>query len=792
MNNYSSRNTFLNGNNVTFKNVKFYEVSVSDTEFKNANNVAYGDYRYLYTGSVATGSYSGSNTDFYGLKDGGRLIAADSSLLDSATGFYYGIVYGHDLSLNLRCTDAEFKNDAEIELNGGTLNNLYLTNANNTRYMTYKKNVNLIANKETVINNVLTNLSSDTKENAPIISGAIQLILNDGSTIVNNTAYAYKDDSRTDLTPVYMLSSKKNSGGSLEFTETAGVYKVTAKDGYYAVAQNIDGDGYYVSENGLLTVPEGKYSVTYTDSPLKYGEVIITVDGKAINGKFRKGSVYTLPAAPAENDDYNFIGYVFNGVTYNPGDKYTINITTGVIDFVASYKLKPQMAYFTNGGDWKGIGHAVEVTIGETYRFEYSVASSFQITPLFTTTGNRYSIIDSKDYVCIEKTEYPDYFHAIYEITVPEKTHKGYDMTEEMICSLSFPANSSGFVFDFSCYNVKDPETELIDNNDFTSGLDGWMFDWSAWFVEGRTGLGLWKWEDGSGRSLEVMKRDLEKIIIHYDDSHFDDGEWWNKSDIYEEYIGKATLRGILKHSNGSVMKNIKLLLESQEESYTTETNSKGYFEFSNIVPGFYQLYTVNNDGDMFYTGFVKKIEDKDNYKLEIVCNSSENLGTSDNTDKEDVITDTPDDFVIEDLKTDISDNDNQTPEEIVPSVGHIKGTVYTPDIKTVPNLKIFIGDICEVVTDSNGCFEVSDIPVGEYEIYTIDEKGNKYVFRTITIKENVELSVKLKYDILQKTPANDKGMSSVVIISIAVGGVLFAVLVAVLVVIVFKKKKKI
>ena len=242
------------------------------------------------------------------------------------------------------------------------------------------------------------------------------------------------------------------------------------------------------------------------------------------------------------------------------------------------------------------------------------------------------------------------------------------------------------------------------------------------------------------------------------------------------------------------------------------------YFEFSNIVPGFYQLYTVDKDGQMFYTGFVKKIDDKDNYKLEIVCNISENLGTSDNNDNEDLITDAPndsniedlktdisdnadnedlitdanDDSDIEDLKTDISDNDNQTPEEIVPSVGHIKGTVYTPDIKTVPNLKIFIGDICEVVTDSNGCFEASDIPVGEYEIYTIDENGNKYVFRTITIKENVELSVKLKYDILQKTPANDKGMSSIVIISIAVGGVLFAVLVAVLVVIVFKKKKKI
>ena len=86
----------------------------------------------------------------------------------------------------------------------------------------------------------------------------------------------------------------------------------------------------------------------------------------------------------------------------------------------------------------------------------------------------------------------------------------------------------------------------------------------------------------------------------------------------------------------------------------------------------------------------------------------------------------------------------------------------------------------------------MSDIPVGEYEIYTTDEKGNKYVFRTITIKENVELSVKLKYDIVQKTPANDKGVSSIVIISIAVGGVLFAVLVAVLVVLVFKKKKKI
>ena len=67
-----------------------------------------------------------------------------------------------------------------------------------------------------------------------------------------------------------------------------------------------------------------------------------------------------------------------------------------------------------------------------------------------------------------------------------------------------------------------------------------------------------------------------------------------------------------------------------------------------------------------------------------------------------------------------IGDQRYHSAEENAEKSGAIYGTVYTPELKTIANIKLYMGNVAETVTDKNGWFEFRNIPVGEYEIYTI------------------------------------------------------------------------
>ena len=332
----SSRNVYLNGNDVKFENVKFFEAQASTDGFSYSNSRS-DDYRYIYTGTFSRGRYN-INLPEYGFGKGGRLTV-DESMLDSQTGFL-ALIHGFDLSTYPAQITPMFENDSTIEVNGGTLNNLYITSCGTglTQTMVYKKNVNIIANNNSIIKNVSTNRMTNEASLAPIVNGAIQIVLNDGSKIENNTAYAFADSTRTKTAPVYILSSSKDSGGSLDVTDVAGTFKVITQEGYYAVAQSISSGGYYVSEEGLLTVPPGQYTVTYTDTPPEIGLIKIYIDGVLQDGNFATGSTFTLPAALPDKGTFKFAGWTYDGNTYAAGQTITITLSSGEMYFNSKFE----------------------------------------------------------------------------------------------------------------------------------------------------------------------------------------------------------------------------------------------------------------------------------------------------------------------------------------------------------------------------------------------------------------------------------------------------------------------
>lgn len=94
-----------------------------------------------------------------------------------------------------------------------------------------------------------------------------------------------------------------------------------------------------------------------------------------------------------------------------------------------------------------------------------------------------------------------------------------------------------------------------------------------------------------------------------------------------------------------------------------------------------------------------------------------------------------------------------------------------------------------EIVTDKDGYFEFNNVEPGKYKIFAIAENGEKHVLREVEIKESVELSVKLLYDIDTYAENNEKqdGVNILLIVFLGIAGVLIVGGTAML--IIFRKK---
>lgn len=875
-NEHGSRFIVTNGHDVTFENAIRYEANINEEETElRPGNTRDGENAYIYTGSAGLGQSDIEPYSAHGLGNGG-VITIDGATLERQR----GIIFGTHFYSSYNVLNTLTENTTAV-INGDNLKYVYLTqNAGRAgQIMTYEKNVNLIANG-TAIDTVDTNLSvkvGDVEDGygTPIIKGAVQILLNNGASIKNNYAYAYKDESKTEKTPFYILSSAENAGGTLDVTENTGEFKVNGTKIAYVLT---DGKIYYGNASSNLKIGKsGTYDVKYVGSIeeikqnviTSYGEIstwdddsngtitfklknpnymlhiknsgngnesisldlsgleagkkyTVSYEYKRLSGKinykgaylalfggnansgfeitnygkiYRDGladndvsdftvinndglnAEYTFKLSADEINDGNFkLGFYFSDKDYGKDvDFYIANLTvyetadaskknllvndskkpdvhgwntnsykavSGESSFevdkiTAEYMLcdltffkkteesfpPEKMVQFQNVAGWGGVEHAVPLEIGVTYRLEFYASKDTASRPSFNTDGNRYGICYLTK---VESSDYGNYTHYIYEATIPETASNGMSINATSFVSLAVPSMMGGFFFGITLYDVADPEkANMLTNADFKDGLNDWNYDWSAWFVPNRTGYGFTEWysEDRS-KFIKVLDYDEKAFITYKDDENFNDGEWWSADDIFEKILDYANIKGTLKNINGNPLKNIKLGLVSGDNTYTTVTDKNGAFDFGKIAIGFYSFDVYNKDGEkqngsVFYT-----LAKGDELTLNVVISpKSEETENKDGEKQNDSI---------------------------------LKGAVYTPKLKTIPNMKIYLRGIGETVTDENGAFEFINVPVGEYDIYTLNDDGSEYVFRTVKIEESVKLTVKLKYD-NKKTDSDNK-----------------------------------
>ena len=304
------------------------------------------------------------------------------------------------------------------------------------------------------------------------------------------------------------------------------------------------------------------------------------------------------------------------------------------------------------------------------------------------------------------------------------------------------------YVYDLKLYETKDTaKTNLLKMDTYTWDINRWygLFG-KSWQLENREYIPY--------DSSLFPETDGENQYIIIKEFTGDDGEWWKPSDVANTKVEVATLKGRVTDQNGNGISDARLILKGINKNYEVKTDVSGYYVFRNVLIDFYELYIIDGYDREINTGFFNTLQNGDTATVNIRCDSSK-----------------------------------ATFPEIEIISGNLKGTVYTPELKTVSNIKLYLSNCGEIVTDSKGVFEFIDVPVGNYEIYTVLENGEKYIFRTVEIKENVELAVKLKYDVPK---AENDGMGAYVIWIIISASAVLVVIGTVTTVLIIKRKKQV
>ncbi len=445
---------------------------------------------------------------------------------------------------------------------------------------------------------------------------------------------------------------------------------------------------------------------------------------------------------------------------------------------VTAQEVAPEsrkMLYFKLAGSSHYLStRALNMSPGVDYVFEYSIVTNLLADSKPSVHDGDYdysaNLAGGTGVTSYTTTQVGDYYRVVAQVTIPEAYTKN-----KAFFGIEMAPFSEGYIFDRTVYRADDEtKTDLLEggNYDFSQGLDYIKLDansqgglWAAVWPEDPAGMVVW---ERGAQKLEVMPYNADTIKAFLKSLNPEDGEWWKEEDVIEEeeVITYASAKGTFKDSTGKGINNTKMLLISEEKEYTATTNANGEFDFGKILTGFYELYVLNGSEKIF-TGFSQYIAPDDVVTFNVTSDIS-NLA--------------PDYEVTEDAE------EEEEVEEIVPS-GNLSGTVYTPYLETVADLKLYLEGVGEITTDENGNFAFADVPVGKYKLYTVLEDESEYVFRDVEINENVDLKVKLKYDPPKESITEE--VNNGWIIWVIVASVVALVVVAGLIFfLVFKKKK--
>ena len=398
-----------------------------------------------------------------------------------------------------------------------------------------------------------------------------------------------------------------------------------------------------------------------------------------------------------------------------------------------------KMIYFSNGATATQFASRVTLEPSGEYYMVFSGYTTGNFNIAVTENGLRATVQAKNELVSVKSNG--NYNIYTYKFTMPA------DLKDYLVFvgpQVSF--FSEGYIFDMLLYSAKDAtKTNLWKNSDFKKGLDGWIWGWSEWFgVLSETKQT--RWTKGLN-TVNIEELDLKLIDKLIAELNINDGKWWKDSDIITDSYGYATVKGRLFNENKEGIADIKLTLESDIKEYDAVTDSDGNFNFNSVLEGYYELFAFNTTGEKLQTGYFANLYKGDDVTLSLLCDNSKISAVG---------------------------------------IGSLEGTVYSADLKTISNLKIYLRGVGEAVTDKNGHFEFSDLKSGDYDIYTLLDDGSEYILKTVAVKENIHLSTKLKYDPDVKKV---KGFTTVLIVSVIGAAILVSGGVAVLIAI--KKKRK-
>ncbi len=468
------------------------------------------------------------------------------------------------------------------------------------------------------------------------------------------------------------------------------------------------------------------------------------------------------------------------------GEEAVVKHTGGTVDLSSasgSYvisdnnKIAPvvdnpnKMLYYKLSGGSNHIAQWATLLDNETYVFEYTLFShSYDLCKPIVVEDGRYSVLQGEPITIISDKKIGNFHKVVCEFTIPDGVNAKEG--ERLFVGIKFPSHDEGLILDRTVYNKNDKtKTDLFyGGNKFHNALDYITLNFHFWgktFKGEKGGTGKSYWTDGM-RELKIMDKDLSyaEELIYLNNPQ--DGKWWKDEDVIEEneFIAYANAMGTFKDQNGNGIKGVKFQLVSDEKTYNASTDANGKFNFGKIITGFYDLYIIDGEKkiNLGFTAFSNGDIVEYNITTDISGLVLEETVTNDN-------------------------NQGNSGEEVLPS-GNLMGTVYTPNREVVPGLKVVLkGTDFEAVTDNNGFFGFADIPVGDYELCAINSDGSEYVFRKVSIKQNINLNVKLKYDYSAESDADvtDNGWVIWVIIASIVA---LAVIVGFVVFLVIKKKK--
>ena len=294
------RELFANGYDVTLTNCKFTYMNADHSGGTNGYGGVLGGHERVQLGGAGAGTRAGGTVR-----------------LESAITTASGTTYGLEISGTHATT---FTDNVKVYVDHeGFVGNIVWARGSST----FNKGLSLVVNSGTP-------KSIDAGKGATLtINGGFSIIANNG---VANPGYP---ENVINADGIWLINSVAKEGCYIEPTEEAGVFEVVGE--FAAVATNAKGES-FLSTDGLLTIPEGEYTVTYS-------EAVETVDVYAdyeFYGTFVAGSKLILPEL-SDTPVYRFLGWKLiddeDAPIYSAGDAVTLPSEMCDFDIISAWEV---------------------------------------------------------------------------------------------------------------------------------------------------------------------------------------------------------------------------------------------------------------------------------------------------------------------------------------------------------------------------------------------------------------------------------------------------------------------